>query len=64
VSIPLGGQGSLFLIRVFVEPLTSVLNSGSRRSTLIGSLRSMGPDVIAYKGLGRALELALESVDG
>jgi hypothetical protein len=24
----------------------------------------MGPDVIAYKGLGRALELALESVDG
>jgi hypothetical protein len=64
VSIPLGGQGSLFLIRVFVEPLSSVLNSGSRRSTLIESLRSMGPDVIAYKGLGRALELALESVDG
>jgi hypothetical protein len=64
VSIPLGGQGSLFLIRVFVEPLSSVLNSGSRRSTLIESLRSMAPDVIAYKGLGRALELALESVDG
>ena len=64
VSIALGGQGSLFLIRVFVEPLSSVLNSGSRRSTLIESLRSMGPDVIAYKGLGRALELALESVDG
>lgn len=63
VSIPLGGQGSLFLIRVLIERLPKVLNSGARKSILMSSLRSMTPETIAYKGLGRALELALESDD-
>jgi hypothetical protein len=51
VTIPLDGRGSLFLIRVFVRPLTAVLDSPQKAHLLAGALESMSDELIRYKGL-------------
>jgi hypothetical protein len=52
ITIPLDGQASLFLIRVFVRPLTDVLDSPEKAHLLAGALESMSDALIRYKGLG------------
>jgi hypothetical protein len=59
ITVPLFEQGSLFLIRVFVEPLHETLAVAGRRDRLIQSLASMSDAVLAYKGIARAKELLL-----
>lgn len=57
VTVPLAGQASLFLIRVFVSPLRQVVHSAERWVTLQKALASMSPAMIAYKGLSRAINI-------
>jgi dimethylamine monooxygenase subunit A len=59
ITVPLFEQGSLFLIRVFVEPLHETLAVPGRRDRLMQSLASMSDAVLAYKGITRARELLL-----
>ncbi len=59
ITVPLFEQGSLFLIRVFVEPLHETLAAPGRRDRLMQSLASMSDAVLAYKGITRARELLL-----
>lgn len=51
ITIPLEGRGSLFLIRVFVRPLTDVLDSLQKRHQLAEALESMSAQLLRYKGL-------------
>lgn len=51
VTIPLAGVGSLFLIRLFVEPLPEVLGKPGRSKVLAEALDSMSPALRTYKGL-------------
>jgi len=57
VTVPLAGQASLFLIRVFVTPLRQAVPSAERWVTLQEALASMSPAMVAYKGLGRAINI-------
>jgi hypothetical protein len=51
LALPKSGR-ALFLIRIYVEPLETILKSGPDRLTLLqASLKSMSDAVIAYKGL-------------
>jgi len=59
ITVPLFEQGSLFLIRVFVEPLHETLAVAGRRDRLMQSLASMSDAVLAYKGITRVRELLL-----
>jgi hypothetical protein len=59
ITIPLFEQGSLFLIRVFVEPLHETLAIAGRRDRLMQSLASMSDAVLAYKGITHAKELLI-----
>ncbi|NBW01989.1 MAG: hypothetical protein EBR85_10000, partial [Betaproteobacteria bacterium] len=60
ITIPLFEQGSLFLIRVFVEPLHETLAAiAGRRDRLMQSLASMSDAVLAYKGITHAKELLI-----
>ncbi len=59
ITVPLFEQGSLFLIRVFVEPLHETLAAPGRRDRLMQSLASMSDAVLAYKGITRARKLLL-----
>jgi len=59
ITVPLFDQGSLFLIRVFVEPLHETLAVPGRRDRLMQSLASMSDAVLAYKGITRAREILL-----
>jgi hypothetical protein len=61
ITVPLFEQGSLFLIRVFVEPLHETLAVPGRRDRLMRSLASMSDAVLAYKGIARAREILLAS---
>jgi len=61
ITVPLFEQGSLFLIRVFVEPLHETLAVPGRRDRLMQSLASMSDAVLAYKGITRAREILLNS---
>lgn len=54
VTVPLGGDASLFLIRVFVAPLHAVAQSAERVGLLRRALVSMSPAVVDYKGLAKA----------
>jgi dimethylamine monooxygenase subunit A len=52
VTVPLPAwRRSLFLIRVFIAPIDSVANTVERKHLLCNSLKSMTPEVIAYKGI-------------
>lgn len=57
VTVPLGGDASLFLIRVFVAPLREVAGSSERFDLLRRALASMSPAVVGYKGLGRVMTM-------
>lgn len=57
VTLPLGGDASLFLIRVFVVPLAVVTAIPGRLERLRQSLASMSAAMVAYKGLAPALPL-------
>lgn len=57
VTLPLGGDASLFLIRVFVAPLAVVTAAPGRLALLRQSLASMSAAMIAYKGLAPVLPL-------
>lgn len=59
VTVPLNGKGSLFLIRVLQAPIHQVLTSIDRHHQLIAALRSMSPEMLAYKNLRHARELVL-----
>jgi hypothetical protein len=59
VTVPLAGQASLFLIRVFICPLRQVVHSAQRWVTLRETLAALSPEMIAYKGLGRAIHLIM-----
>jgi hypothetical protein len=65
VTLPLPRVGaSLFLIRVFMAPLTEVAADAERRARLVASLASMSDAVIAYKGLGALRERVLRAWGG
>jgi hypothetical protein len=55
-TIPIAGQASLFLIRVYVVPLREVFIDPSRREAIVGSINSMSDAVIDYKGYRRLKE--------
>ncbi len=57
VTVPLGGDASLFLIRVFVAPLAEVTAMPGRLDLLTRSLGSMSAAMLAYKGLAPVLPL-------
>lgn len=57
VTVPLGGDACLFLIRVFVAPLGTVAASPERFECLRRALASMSPAVVGYKGLGRVMPM-------
>lgn len=61
LTIPLAGHASLFLIRVFVAPYLTVVNSSARQQQMLDALRAMSPAMIAYKNISRAVELILKS---
>lgn len=60
VTVPLWGAASLFLIRVDVQPLVEMLRAPGRRALLEAALRSMSPEVLAYKGIARAAKIILD----
>lgn len=60
ITVPLWGQASLFLIRVDVRPLVQMVETPERRAVLEAALRSMSPEVLAYKSIERAARLILE----
>lgn len=57
VTVPLGGDASLFLIRVFVAPLAEVTAMPGRLELLRCALGSMSAAMVGYKGLAPALPL-------
>lgn len=57
VTVPLDGDASLFLIRVFVAPLRTVADSPARVALLRRALASMSPAVVGYKGLGPVMPM-------
>lgn len=57
VTLPLEGRGSLFLIRVYVRPLTEMLQAPGRREQILAALDSMTDAVRRYKGLEQAAQL-------
>lgn len=57
VTVPLGGDASLFLIRVFVAPLREIAGTADRFDLLRRALASMSPAVVDYKGLGRVMPM-------
>lgn len=59
LTIPLSGRGSLFLIRVYVQPLLQVIAQPERKERLIEALRSMSQELVQYKGIARAREIIL-----
>lgn len=59
VTIPLWGEASLFLIRVDIQPLVQMTQTPGRRALLEAALRSMSPDVLAYKNIARAARIIL-----
>ncbi len=60
ITVPLWGRASLFLIRVDVRPLVQMVETPERRAVLEAALRSMSPEVLAYKSIERAARLILE----
>ena len=60
VTVPLWGEASLFLIRVDVQPLVQMIRLPERRALLEAALRSMSPEVLAYKNIARAAEIILD----
>lgn len=63
VTVPLGGLGCLFLIRVFVAPLTQVLQAPGRMRRMQDALLSMSSQMLDYKGIRRAAQIVLEFRD-
>lgn len=63
VTVPIAGIACLFLIRVFVAPLTQMLSVSGRLPVLKAALLSMSPEMLDYKGIRRAAEIVLESPD-
>ena len=61
LTIPLSGNASLFLIRVFVSPYLDIVNTPERRQRIIHALRAMSPATIRYKNISRAVDLILKS---
>ncbi len=59
ITVPLWGEASLFLIRVDVRPLVQMLETPERWAILEAALRSMSPEVLAYKSIERAARLIL-----
>lgn len=60
VTVPLWGEASLFLIRVDVQPLAQMIQAPGRRALLETALRSMSPEVLAYKNIARAAKIILD----
>jgi hypothetical protein len=60
VTVPLWGVASLFLIRVDVQPLVQMIQAPGRRALLEAALRSMSPEVLAYKNITRAAKMILD----
>lgn len=52
-TIPVDGIAALFLIRVFVVPLSEVFQDPNRKQAVIDSIRSMSEAVVDYKGYGQ-----------
>ena len=52
-TIPVGGQASLFLIRVYVIPLKEIFEDDFRTKMVVDSINSMSDAVIEYKGYGK-----------
>jgi hypothetical protein len=50
VTIPIDGKAALFLIRMYVQPLSEVFKDTDKRKAIIDSVNSMSDAVIAYKG--------------
>ncbi len=59
ITVPLWGEASLFLIRVDIRPLVQMVETPARRAILEAALRSMSPEVLAYKSIERAARLIL-----
>jgi hypothetical protein len=62
ITIPLHGQGSLFLIRVFVAPLPEVLSVPERAVLLARALESMSDELLRYKGLSHVSEQIINAL--
>lgn len=52
VTVPMGNDMSLFLIRVYMQPLKDVMHDPVRAQILIDSIMSMTEAVVDYKGFG------------
>jgi len=50
VTVPIEGYASLFLIRMYVQPLREVFENSVKRKSIADSVKSMSDAVIAYKG--------------
>jgi hypothetical protein len=59
-TMPLGDGYGLFLIRVQVMPLQTVLAQPGRLGLLQESLRSMSGDMVRYKNLAAVRRLLLD----
>jgi len=51
VTVPLNGQASLFLIRVFITKLSEILKTPGHHQQLFAAVQSMSPEMLRYKGL-------------
>ena len=57
-------QRAVFFIRVMMSPLVDVLaNAPGRAAELAASLRSMTPEVVAYRGMREAMPRLLAELD-
>jgi hypothetical protein len=52
VTVPVDGQLSLFLIRVYMQPLLDIMQNAAQAQLMIDSIMSMSDSVIDYKGFG------------
>ena len=55
---------AVFFIRVMMSPLVDVINAAPGRAVeLAASLRSMTPEVVAYRGMTDAMPRLLSELD-
>ena len=62
-TIPIDGKAVLFLIRVYVVPLTVIFESDDRKKEVIQSINSMSDAVIEYKGYRHIRQFLAQQVD-
>ena len=57
-------QRAVFFIRVMMSPLVDVIGAAQGRAAeLAASLRSMTPEVVAYRGMTEAMPRLLAELD-